>query len=52
MKKTNSFFISQIVIFDCFSQTTPWDGEAYDLGSRGGCWDDGTPTMVANPDAI
>jgi hypothetical protein len=33
-----------------FAQTVLWDGESYDEGSRGGCWDDGAPTVVANPD--
>ncbi len=33
-----------------FAQTVLWDGETYDLGSRGGCWDDGAPTVVTNPD--
>lgn len=31
------------------AQTTIWDGENQTLGSRGGCWDDGTPTVVVNP---
>lgn len=33
-----------------FSQTVLWDGESYELGTKGGCWDDGTPTVVSNPD--
>lgn len=33
-----------------FSQTVLWDGESYELGTKGGCWDDGEPTVVANPD--
>lgn len=33
-----------------FAQTVLWDGESYELGSRGGCWDDGTPTVAENPD--
>ena len=33
-----------------FSQTVLWDGESYELGTQGGCWNDGTPTVVSNPD--
>ena len=33
-----------------FSQTVLWDGESNKLGTQGGCWDDGTPTVVSNPD--
>ena len=31
------------------AQTVLWDGEDAALGSKGGCWDDGNPTVVANP---
>lgn len=31
------------------AQTTLWDGESLELGSQGGCWDDGHPTVVENP---
>lgn len=31
-------------------ETMLWDGESQAIGSRGGCWDDGNPTVVANPD--
>ncbi len=33
------------------SQTVLWDGENYDIGSQGGCWDDGSPVVTENPDA-
>ena len=33
----------------CSAQTMLWDGEEAILGSKGGCWDDGNPTVVANP---
>ena len=33
-----------------FAQTVLWDGEKYELGTQGGCWDDGNPTVVSNPD--
>lgn len=32
------------------AQTTLWDGENQEIGSRGGCWDDGSPTVVENPE--
>lgn len=30
--------------------TMLWDGESHSIGSRGGCWADGSPTVVSNPD--
>ena len=33
----------------CSAQTVLWDGELQAIGSRGGCWDDGNPTVVSNP---
>ena len=33
----------------CSAQTVLWDGEEATIGSKGGCWDDGNPTVVANP---
>lgn len=32
------------------AQTMLWDGESYAIGSQGGCWNDGSPTVVANPE--
>lgn len=32
------------------AQTVLWNGEDYDLGSKGGCWDDGNPAVVENPE--
>ena len=26
-----------------------WDGESHAIGSNGGCWTDGSPTVAANP---
>lgn len=51
MKKQVLFSFFMLSSMTVFAQTTLWDGESYDLGSRGGCWDDGAPTVVANPDA-
>lgn len=51
MKKQILFSFLILSYLTVFSQTTLWDGEAYDLGCRGGCWDDGAPTVVTNPDA-
>lgn len=51
--------IRQMVITSCLlalpvgsmaQGTMLWDGEAYTIGSRGGCWNDGSPSVVANPD--
>ena len=33
----------------CSAQTVLWDGEEATIGSKGGCWDDGNPTVVSNP---
>lgn len=33
-----------------FSQTVLWAGESSKLGTNGGCWDDGNPKVVSNPD--
>lgn len=50
MKK--NWLLSAAMMFSasCFAQTTLWDGEEFELGSQGGCWDDGHPTVVENPD--
>ena len=32
------------------NSTMLWDGENYDINSRGGCWNDGSPEVVENPD--
>lgn len=33
-----------------FAQTTLWDGENQEIGSQGGLWADGSPTVVENPE--
>ena len=33
----------------CSAQTMLWDGEEATIGSKGGWWDDGNPTVVSNP---
>ena len=32
------------------NSTMLWDGENYAINSQGGCWNDGSPRVVANPD--
>ena len=32
------------------NSTMLWDGENYAIDSQGGCWNDGSPKVVANPD--
>lgn len=50
MKKTLLTAAVLLMAANGFAQTVLWDGESYELGGRGGCWDDGTPTVVDNPD--
>lgn len=50
MKRVLLFSAGLLMAASSFAQTTLWDGESYELGSKGGCWDDGSPTVVANPD--
>ncbi len=32
------------------NSTMLWDGEDYNIDTQGGCWPDGSPNVVANPD--
>lgn len=50
MKAKLLTMIGLIAAAHCMGQTTLWDGESNELGSKGGCWDDGSPSVVANPD--
>ena len=50
MKKTYLTILAIAIAATTNAQTVLWDGESYELGSRGGCWDDGSPTVVANPE--
>ncbi len=50
MKKNILLIALLSLALPTLAQTTLWDGEDQTLGSRGGCWDDGTPTVVANPE--
>ena len=49
MKKITMMTAAMLCSIAGFAQTTLWDGEKYELGSKGGCWDDGAPTVVENP---
>lgn len=42
--------LSLALTIEAQNGTMLWDGESWNIGSRGGCWDDGSPTVVANPD--
>lgn len=48
MKKITMMTAAMLCSIAGFAQTTLWDGENYELGSKGGCWDDGAPTVVEN----
>lgn len=50
MKKNVLLAAALMLSASGFAQTTLWDGESYDLGSKGGCWDDGSPVVVENPE--
>lgn len=50
MKKNLLLAAAMMFSASCFAQTTLWDGENFELGSQGGCWDDGSPVVVENPD--
>ena len=50
MKKLSLLVVAILSTTSIFAQTTLWDGENFDLGSKGGCWDDGNPTVVSNPE--
>lgn len=48
MKKILFIALAIVVSSNCLAQTILWDGESSELGSKGGCWDDGTPSVVSN----
>jgi hypothetical protein len=50
MKRVLLFSAGLLMAASSFAQTTLWDGESYEIGSNGGCWGDGAPSVVANPD--
>lgn len=50
MKKITLMVMAMCAMTTSMAQTTLWDGENKDLGSNGGCWPDGSPTVVENPE--
>ena len=49
MKKQLLMLAFTMAAMTASAQTVLWDGEEATIGSKGGCWDDGNPTVVANP---
>ena len=50
MKKVFTLCVAIMASVATFAQTTLWDGEDKELGTRGGFWNDGDPEVVANPE--
>ena len=50
MKKVFTLCVAIMASAATFAQTTLWNGEDKELGTRGGFWDDGSPEVVANPE--
>ena len=50
MKKIITFSFALMASATMFGQTTLWDGENQNVGSQGGFWNDGSPTVVENPE--
>lgn len=50
MKKIITFSFALMASATMFGQTVLWNGENYDINSKGGFWDDGSPTVVENPE--
>lgn len=50
MKKIITFSFALMASATMFAQTTLWDGENQEIGTQGGLWADGSPTVVANPE--
>ena len=50
MKKVFTLCVAIMASVATFAQTTLWDDEDKELGTRGGFWDDGSPEVVANPE--
>ena len=52
MKKITTTILGCLMAAAMMAQngTMLWDGENYAINSQGGCWDDGSPKVVANPD--
>lgn len=50
MKKIITFSFALMASATMFGQTQLWDGENQKVGSQGGFWNDGSPTVVENPE--
>lgn len=50
MKKIITFSFALMASATMFAQTTLWDGENQEIGTQGGLWADGSPTVVVNPE--
>lgn len=50
MKKIITFSFALMASATMFAQTQLWDGEKQEVGTQGGFWADGSPTVVANPE--
>lgn len=50
MKKIITFSFALMASATMFAQTTLWDGEKQEIGTQGGLWPDGSPTVVENPE--
>lgn len=48
MKKIITFSFALMASATMFAQTTLWDGENQKIGTQGGLWADGSPTVVEN----
>lgn len=50
MKKIITFSFALMASATMFGQTVLWNGENQELGTQGGLWADGSPTVVENPE--
>ena len=50
MKKIITFSFALMASATMFGQTQLWDGEKQEVGTQGGFWNDGSPTVVENPE--
>lgn len=50
MKKIITFSFALMASATMFAQTQLWDGENQEVGTQGGFWADGSPTVVENPE--
>lgn len=50
MKKIFTFSFALMASATMFAQTELWGGKNQELGSQGGLWADGSPTVVENPE--